>query len=548
MLLAGLIAALALAGRSAGAQGDDSCRAKVLLAMSRAGAACANLEPGQACAGNGAVLGSFQPGAGELTFGAPGDRVPLSTLRRVEVGGASDEWSVALMQLRANLAESEQRSITLLAFGRVSFEDFLPPVPEIVVTGTAVVYVRTTPDDAADISAEYGLRDRLVANGRTDDDQWLRVMIPGTNQLGWVSRAVITPEASLATLTVVDENSPFYRPFQVFTLSTGFDDALCPGAPESGILLQTPNSITFTTLSINAVTLRLAATAFLQTQPDGTLVVSILDGQAEVDTGPTVRYIPAGARVSIAPDGPPAQAEPYDYERMAALPLNSLPYRFVLAEPPDQEAIDTLTAQHFLPTPTPLSPEQIEGAQTCVRRMTENASLWAGPGMFYEVVNPIAAGTRVWPVLQATDAEGIMWWQLTNSNWVRASIVESTGNCEPVPIAERIPAPGTNHLSLETCTTTNGPLRVGQWVTIDFVPQAVTTYQEAEQMTRTDPGRITVGNVRLRVTASTPVKIADERYIRTFSGGWEAVAGSYRVTGRWLSYALVCDITVPLGY
>ena len=264
-------------------------------------------------------------------------------------------------------------------------------------------------------------------------------------------------------------------------------------------------------------------------------------------------FIPAGAQTQIPlgpdllPTGAPTPAEPYDLGTLTTLPLNNLPYRLVLPTPPDQSAIDALVEAHFAPTPTPISPGTAEGEQQCVRRVRENVSLWAGPGTYYEIANAIAAGTRVNPVLQMTDADGAIWWQLPSSNWIRAAAVESTGNCPDVPITEYAPPPDTNHLSLETCMTSNGPLRAGQWVTIDFVPPAVATIQEAQQAPRIDPGRILVGSERLYVQSSRPVKIADERYVITYSAQWEAESGTYRITGSRLSYEVICDITVPLG-
>jgi hypothetical protein len=56
-----------------------------------------------------------------------------------------------------------------------------------------------------------------------------------------------------------------------------------------------------------------------------------------------------------------------------------------------------------------------------------------------------------------------------------------------------------------------------------------------------------VGSQRMRVQASQPVKIADERYVLTYSTQWEATPGTFRITGKRLSYQVICDVTVPLG-
>jgi hypothetical protein len=534
------------------AQDGNQCPANVLLAMARAGSACNGLEHDQACYGNGLIQATFQSGEG--TFRAPGDKVGAGTLRQVQIGGDPAVWSVILMRIRADLAVTEEHSVTLLAFGDVTLENRVPPVPELAVSSTGLLYIRATPADDGEIIQVLGLRDTVVANGRTQDGIWLRVFVPGSNQLGWVSTSVITSAENILTLNMVDEATPYFRPFQVFSVQTGVDDAWCEHATESGLLIQTPNTFTEVHLTVNGTALYLAGTVFIQAQADGTMTINVLDGQTEVTAHGETRFIPAGARTQIAqgpdmlPTDAPTPAEPYDLGDLAGLPINNLPYRLVLPTPLDRAALDTLVEAHFAPTPTPLSPTTAESEQWCVRRVRENVSLWAGPGTYYEIANVIAAGTRVNPVLQMTDADGVIWWQLVTSNWIRASAVESTGNCPAVPTTEYAPPPATNHLSLETCMTTNGPLRAGQRVTIDFVPPAVATAAEAQQAPRIDPGRVMVGSQWLYVRSSHPVKIADERYVITYSAQWQAEPGTYRVTGARLSYVVICDVTVPLGH
>lgn len=533
------------------AQDGDDCPAKVLLAMARAGSACQKLEADQACFGNGLVTATFQTSSSDFTLGAAGDRVPVSAVQALQIGGAADEWSVGLLQIRADLPAMEQRSVTLIAFGQVEIENQVPMIPEITVSATAVLYIRAEPSDSADILKEMGLRETVTANGRTADGQWLRVMIPGTTELGWVSTGVITTTGSITALNVVDENTPYSPPFQVSTLQTGVDDALCESAPESGLLIQTPNTDNPVTLAINGVWIHLAATVHLQAGE--TMVLSVLDGYAEIENGGAMVYVPAGARIVIPLDstglvstGSSMSAEPYVLADLQGLPLNNPPYRLVLVEPLSQEMIDALAAEHFAPTPTPLPPEVIEQQQSCVRKLREDVSLWAGPGTYYEVVNTLPAGQRVRPVLETTDADGLVWWQLSNSGWVQARSVEATGDCSPVPLSDTASYPEYNHMSLETCMTTNGPIRPGQWVTMEFLPPGWDTVEEAIAAPGI-PGQITVGTESLYVWASDPIKIAEDRYVVRFSGDWYAQVGTYRIVATRLSYTLICNLTVTLG-
>jgi uncharacterized protein YgiM (DUF1202 family) len=519
---------------------DDNCPTQVILAMARAGSACRDLEPDQACAGNGTVNASFQPNLGDLTFGAPGERVPVNALAYIQTVNASEAWSVALMQIRADLPATEQRSVTLLAFGDVTLENNVPPLPELTVSARAVMYIRATPNERGEILREMGLRETLTANGRTEDNVWVRVLIPGTSDLGWVSTGVITAERTIGSLAVVDETTPFYYPFQIVTLHTGQDDAWCAEAPASGLLIQTPNTETEVTITINGITLHLAATVFLQGDQ-----MDVLDGYAEIEAGETTVFVPAGTSAHLTAQ---AAAEPYDPVRVAVLPVNNLPYRFALPDPLTAEQITALTTEHFAQPEPPLTVEQIEFSTPCTRRVRQNVNLWAGPGMYYEVVSSLNAGSRVQPVLQVQDSTGQDWWQLRTTAWIPAYQVESTGNCGPIPIAEYAPPPTTNHMVMETCTTTNGPLRPDQAVTFEFVPPGYPTVEEAIQAPRVDRGRVTVGNERLWVQASGPIQVAEERFLVTYTATWTAVPGSYRVVADRLTYELLCNITVPLGH
>ncbi|MBN1563459.1 MAG: SH3 domain-containing protein [Anaerolineae bacterium] len=535
------------------AQETDNCPQRVLVALARAGAVCQRIEHEQACYGYGSVAATITPDMPDVTFAAVGDFAPISALRDLRVQSTnSPDWSVVMLQIGADLVDTEQRSITFLLFGDAAITNQVPFTPEIMITSTGTLYVRETPDMDAAIITRLGLRDTAMANGRTEDGQWLRITIPNTSQLAWVSREVLTTQEDINQLDIVDETTPFFRPFQVFTLQSGTNDAPCSGTPESGLLIQTPNTFTEVTLIVNGVTLRIAATAFLQTDESG-LAVHVLDGYAEVRSQGSAQYVPAGAQAHIALDanlvaaGAPDSAVPYPLVRLESLPLNNLSYRFALPEPPSQDTIDQLVAAYYAPPPTPVPAEDEAERDRCVRETHRNASLWAGPGMYYEVVRPIAFGTRVYPVYQVTDAENIVWWQLTNNNWIRVDAVTSTGECADVPITDVIRVPPTNTLTLERCDTSNGPIRPGQRVTIEFTPSAFKTYNEAIAGMAFDPGRITVGSQAISVYASNPIKIAEERYIRVFRGTWIAQAGTYRIVGQRLSYILNCDITVPLG-
>ncbi len=512
---------------------QTTCPANVLLAQARAGSACAKLGFNQACFGSGQVSAAVQPSA-DASFTQPGATADLTTLERISTDSSS-AWSVALVNLQANLAGTQGRSVAAMLFGSADLENLVPPLPEITVTATGTVNIRNAPN--GEILDRIGVRETLVANGRLATGNWLRVYRPNRGDLGWISTQTVT--GNFASLSIVDETTPFYRPFQVFALRTGRDDAPCDGAPNSGMLLQTPNTFEPLTFIVNDVTLRLEGTVFLQAAP--TLTINVLDGSTEIDASDTTSFVPTGARWSAG------TIEPYAAADLAALPTNSLSFRLrAIPDPVSTDQIAQLTAAHLASLATP-APTEVVPNTACIRTVKADDSLYAGPGLFYEIVNTIHAGRRVHPIYRVTDSDSGEWWQLSNSNWIRAASVESKGNCQAIPVTTYVRPPAFNTLSLETCETNNGPLRIGQFVTIRFVPPGWDTLADALAAPSIDPGHITADAVDLHVWPSDPIRLTETRYIRTFSAQWTAVAGNHRIAGERLSYHPVCTLTVPVG-
>jgi hypothetical protein len=523
---------------SVAAQTD--CPASVLLALARAGAACSGVGRNQVCFGNGESMDYQAFNSVEAVAPLPGTIVDLAGIESISIGDDEPpEWNVAVLQVQANLSDREQRSATLLLFGNVIVENGVPPLATVRITSSGTLNIRALPESDADILTTLPLRGSATANGRTQDNRWLRVITPN-NILGWASVENLTTEGDPSTLSIVDATTPFLRPFQVLTIITGSDDALCSGASESGALIQSPNTSSPVELIVNDARLRLAGTAFLQA--DNLMTINVLDGYAEVASQGALQYVPAGARLSSD-----SAAQPYDAADLQFLPINNLPHRFPIPQPLTQEAIDSATAAWAAPAPTPVPTISPQEDDRCRRVTRRDESLTAGPGTFYEVVNEISVGTSVDPVFEVTDPAGQEWWQLRGGNWIPASAVISTGNCAEVPVTNFVPAPTYNELSLETCETTNGPLREGQYVEITFVPPAWHTYEDAYIAPQVDPGQITVDSQSLYVYADDVLEIAEDRYIRVFETYWEATAGTHRIVGERLHYIITCNLTVPVG-
>lgn len=71
-------------------------------------------------------------------------------------------------------------------------------------------------------------------------------------------------------------------------------------------------------------------------------------------------------------------------------------------------------------------------------------NLRSGPGTNFNAVGTLAAGSSVTAVGQATGADGFVWFNLDNGNWVRSDVVTAEGDCSNLPAAavpEAPPAP-----------------------------------------------------------------------------------------------------------
>lgn len=526
------------------AQTAPVCPPPVLLALARSGSACFGLENNQVCYGNGTV--SAAPYAGYTTaLAQPGDRDHILGLQSLSVAPPPDNSgvSVASLNAQASLTDLEQRFASLLLIGDTTLENLVPPTPEQTLTANATVNIRTEPDPRAEIVERLTIGKTLTANGIDADGVWLRVKIPNTDDLGWVGHDVVVSDGDVRAMAVVDDSTPLFRPYEIMRLTSSADFAGCDGALRAGLLLQTPNVEEVVSVTINDLLFNFAGTFFLRGEGEQ-ITVEVLEGSAE--TGDV--YIPAGARYVGG------EVQEYDLSPLAGLPLNNLPRRTAAAEALTPDELAALIETHRAEVELASAPIPEATPDTrCRRQTTRTTRLWGGPGEFYEVINELPEGRYLRPILQSTDPDGEIWWQLSDSNWVRARLIEETGECEPVQIADRVPPPRENTLSLETCKTTNGPLRVGQVVRIEFTPQAFNNWGEARDAPRIDPGRIKVGSRTYRPDATEPVMIGsvndrfEDRYVRTFYIYWTAVAGTFRIEGTRLHYTPICSVTVPVG-
>jgi hypothetical protein len=127
------------------------------------------------------------------------------------------------------------------------------------------------------------------------------------------------------------------NPMQAFRFQTGIGDSVCSNAPDSGILIQTPEGAGRVMLTANGVDITLSSTAYLQAEAGHEMVINLLEGQAEVEAQGVVEVVTAGQQVSVPIDtnlqaaGPPGTSHPYNLPTLQALPVSHLEQTVTIA-------------------------------------------------------------------------------------------------------------------------------------------------------------------------------------------------------------------------
>ncbi|MBI5930665.1 MAG: hypothetical protein HY862_15255 [Chloroflexi bacterium] len=72
----------------------------------------------------------------------------------------------------------------------------------------------------------------------------------------------------------------------------------------------------------------------------------------------------------------------------------------------------------------------------CLISTQKDVNLRNGPGINFELTGLLPLRSVVYAIGQNTDTEGFLWWKLDIGEWVRADVVEATGDCNTLPQIE----------------------------------------------------------------------------------------------------------------
>lgn len=332
--------------------GDSACPDIVRAAFDLTQRVCDGTGRNQACYGHILLDAEFQQGATTASFEREGDIADVADIQSLRISAmdlASEAWGVALMRLQASLPDSQSdQSITMLAFGDVQLDNAMSRARLMTVTAeaTANVNIRQRPTLGALVVGQLAPGETATATGRLEDGSWIRIRQPRTGISGWVFADLLASEDTVADLDAVGDAAQYYGPMQAFVFRSGYDDALCPEAANSGILIQTPEGVGKITLLVNEVDIQLGSTVFFQAQPGEAMTIQVIEGSAQVTLFERTTTAVAGTQITIpiddtlAPSGAPVGPAPYEMEHVAALPVELLERPVVVTPPLSEEEIE----------------------------------------------------------------------------------------------------------------------------------------------------------------------------------------------------------------
>lgn len=428
---------------TAAAQTD--CPALVRAAIETAASTCEATGRNQLCYGHPAITAMMRI-TSEAAFGNPGDLLNVEGVQRLELSpmNLDDEtWAVAMMNIQADLPASTSENVSLLLIGGAALDNLGDAVQiEARIVAPNAINVRSAPSTQGSIVSILDPGIPVTLNGRNAAGDWYHVQL-GEGGAGWIVGYLVQADADLTALRVIDNDAPSYAPMQAFTLQTGMGDAGCAEAPNSGLLVQTPEAAGDNIqLQVNGVDFQLSGTAFLQAEAGNGLFVSILEGSGTLSALAKSVIVPAGAGSSVLIDenllvnDVPADPTPYDPGVLQSLPLALLPRQIELIEP--------------------LRPRDITRLAGC-RIVSESdlTNFREGPATAYFTTGTLDANRPYRVTGWTNGGDGFVWWRVSARQWVRVDLVTASGNCDSVAYAEDRPSqPTTSGYSTDlTCTS-----------------------------------------------------------------------------------------------
>src|SRR5439155_26221 len=168
---------------------SNSCSALVSQVVQDTRLLCRITDRGNVCYGNSV---SARDATG---FDKPGDILPLSgvpALTSQAVNENAKTWGAALLRLRAGLSENGESTLTMAVLGDSKIAnavDAKVQIPSATATNRnkGNLNIFAGPDTNRPVIGALLPLEKVLANGRTDKNDWIRIQRNG--KLGWVRAA-----------------------------------------------------------------------------------------------------------------------------------------------------------------------------------------------------------------------------------------------------------------------------------------------------------------------------------------------------------------------
>jgi|GEM_PF-5344197 len=342
------------------AAAQEVCSPLVAEALQVVGAGCSETGRNEACYGNTQVSVAFQEGITPAAFSDSGDLVSLPELQSLitePFEDASGDWGIAVLRLLT--AFPEETSLTMVLFGDTELNNAGEmdsdnrTCPAQIIDDLLSTSLYTQPDFSS--ASNYTYSSSYSAVGRSADGEWLYLEGDTDYDIGWLPLEEAELSCSPDLLSIIDSESLAAAPqLQAFTLENGSAET-CAEAP-NGLMVSAPAG-TRGSLTVNAVRLDFASSAFLNAVRDSNLTINGLEGAVDVTSfGQTVTVYPGFLTTvpltGLAASGPPTtpqaiqdlhnapplldtvvNAEPYE-PNPSPLPIDA-----PLFEPPTNEVL-----------------------------------------------------------------------------------------------------------------------------------------------------------------------------------------------------------------
>jgi hypothetical protein len=266
-----------------------------------------------------------------------------------------------------------------------------------------------------------------------------------------------------------EEYAEIPAPMSAFYLRTGIGDAPCAEVPESGLLVQTPEGIGTISFNVNGVDVSLGSTVFFQTDAEGEMNVTTVEGSASLTIEGESYPVLAGTqrRVLLNTDyqaqGEPESAQPYIPNQVAPLPVQSLERPIEIAPPMPEERIqevETMIANGQPPCGQPdlpnceHLPEELGGSPCALPGTPEadapDTTLCIVPAEAENSGTDTDSGDNTSTTTGNVAPEG--------TDAVGVPTPEGSGSSESTPDAVNPTDPATENNSVDGVTPTNQPL------------------------------------------------------------------------------------------